>query len=171
MKRQDILSILITFTIGLFAGGYIYLTGFAPTIANLAVPSEQKLNELVVESEVYGGCRAACPSYQLLGNGSYRYLYSTSFDSDQILKTGNIPFGLRRDLQNTLTEAELLRQSQVTTPALCESFSDGIDVRYEITLDGKVYTLDTCGTAVNADSALWLNLGRVWDYLEISGVN
>ena len=59
MKRQDILSILITFTVGLLAGGYLYLTGFAPTVATLEVPSAEKLNELVIESEVYGGCRSA----------------------------------------------------------------------------------------------------------------
>ena len=169
MKRQDVLSILITFTVGLFAGGYIYLTGFAPTVANREVPSAETFNQLVVESEVYGGCRNSCPSYQVLGDGSYRYLYSPSFEADQVLKTGNIPFGLRRDLQRTLTADELEKQSRETSPALCESFSDGIDVRYEITLENTVYELDTCGTAVDTNSALWLNLNRVWDYLETSG--
>ncbi len=171
MKRQDILSILITFLVGLIAGGYLYLTGFAPTVAKLEVPSAETFQSFEVVSEVYGGCRSACPSFQVLGDGSYRYLYSTSFDDEQILQTGTLPFDMRRNLQRTL-EAEVLRvQSRKTTPALCESFSDGFDVRYQITIAGEEYSLDTCGTAVSTESALWQSLEAVWTYLESAGNN
>jgi len=169
MKRQDILSILITFTVGFVAGIYVYVTGFVPTIATISTPVAQSVDELVIVSEVYGGCGSSCPSYQVLENGSYRYLYAPAFDQEQVLQTGNIPFGLNRDLRQTLVESQLVNQSRQTTPALCESFSGGIDVRYSIALNGTEYLLDTCGTAVDTNSALWQNLERVWAYLESAG--
>lgn len=171
MKHQDILSILITFTVGFVAGGYLYLTGFAPTVAKLEVPSAETFNEFEVVSEVYGGCRGACPSFQVLGDGSYRYLYSTSISEEQIIQTGNIPFDIKRNLQRALESESLNAQSRKTTPALCESFSDGFDVRYRITIAGEEYALDTCGTAVNTQSSLWQSLEAVWSYLESAGNN
>ena len=55
-------------------------------------------------------------------------------------------------------------------PAICNSYTDGIDVVYEITLDGKEYTLDSCGTAVEASSRLWEVLSSIWTYFE-RGIN
>jgi len=169
MPRQDILSILITFTVGLVAGGYLYLTGFVPTVARIEVPAVVKVDEFVVVSEVYGSCGDDCPSFQVLSDGSYRYFYSTPLSDEQILQTGDLPSGLRRDLQRTLLAQQLEAQSQETTPALCDSFSDGIDVSYVVTLNTQEYQLNTCGTAVDVDTAMWQNLDRVWGYLESAG--
>jgi hypothetical protein len=167
MKKQDILSIVMTFFVGVLAGSYLYIVGFAPTVATLAVPSQEKLDALVIESDVYGGCRDDCPSFQLLGDGSYRYLYTSDLSEPQSIADGKIPGALRRDLQRALTEEALLAQSQRINPTSCASFTDGIDVRYYVTRNGVDYTLDTCGTAVDTDSALWLNIKKIWDYLDV----
>jgi hypothetical protein len=168
MKKQDILSILLTFFLGVVAGAYLYLVGYAPTVATLEVPSREKAEALVINSDVYGGCRDACPSFQVLGDGSYRYLYSVSYDDPQVIQSGSIPSAMRRDLQRNLTPQALAAQSQTITPAVCSSYSDGIDVRYTVTRDGEEYVLDTCGTRVDTDSPLWLSIKKIWDYLEIS---
>jgi len=168
MKKSDTLSILITFLVGIVVGVYLYVVGFAPTVATLEVPSQERIEALVIESDVYGGCRDACPSFQVLGDGSYRYLYSVSFDEPQVIESGTIPFALRRDLRKNLTSEALEAQSQPIAPAVCNSFSDGIDVRYRVTREGKEYVLDTCGTKVNTDSPLWLSIKKIWDYLEIA---
>ena len=91
MKKQDILSIVMTFFVGVLAGSYLYIVGFAPTVATLAVPSQEKLDALVIESDVYGGCRDDCPSFQLLGDGSYRYLYTSDLSEPQSIADGKIP--------------------------------------------------------------------------------
>jgi hypothetical protein len=168
MKKQDILSILMTFFVGVVAGSYLFIVGFAPTIATLAVPSQEKLDALVIESDVYGGCRDDCPSFQVLGDGSYRYLYTADVSEPQVIVNGKIPGAMRRDLQRTLTVEALTTQSQRTNPTACASFADGIDVRYYVTRNGVEYTLDTCGTNVDTDSPLWLNIKKIWDYLEIA---
>ena len=59
-------------------------------------------------------------------------------------------------------------QSTTIEPAFCESFVDGIDVVYKITLDGVLYELDSCGTDVVADSVLWQTVGEIWTYFERS---
>jgi len=168
MKKPDILSILLTFFLGAMAGAYLYLVGYAPTVATLEVPSQEKAEALVIESDVYGGCRDACPSFQVLGDGSYRYLYSVAYDEPQIIQSGTVPSAMRKDLQKKLTPQALTAQSQQITPAVCSSYSDGIDVRYTITRNGEEYVLDTCGTRVDTDSPLWLSVKKIWDYLEIA---
>lgn len=166
MKSQDLLSILITFFVGVVAGAYIFLVGYAPTVAKFEVPNQSEAQSLVIESEVYGSCRNACPAFQLDGH-SYRYLYYTSYDDPPVIKQGSIPFALRRELQKNLTLRALQAQSQPRTPALCGSYEDGIDVQYTITLDGLRYVLDTCGTNVDTNSPLWLSIKKIWDYVEV----
>lgn len=160
----------MTFFVGVTAGAYIFLVGFASTVATLEVPDQEKIEELVIESDVYGGCREACPSFQVLGDGSYRYLYSVSYDEPQVIQSGSIPFSLRRELLKNLTTQALTTQSQSITPAICSSYSDGIDVRYTITRDGSKYILDTCGTRVDTNSPLWISVKKIWDYLEIASI-
>jgi len=41
-------------------------------------------------------------------------------------------------------------------------------VRYTITKNGEEFILDTCGTRVNTDSAMWQSVRKIWDFLEIS---
>jgi len=169
MKKQDMVSILITFFVGVVAGAYLYLVGYVPTVATLEVPGRERAESLTIESVVYGGCRDACPSFQVLGDGSYRYLYSVAYDEPPVIQSGDITFAMRKDLRRQLTPKALTAQSEVITPAVCNSYSDGIDVRYTITRDGKEYVLDTCGTKVDVDSPLWLSIKKLWDYLEIVG--
>lgn len=166
MKKQDILSILITFVVGFFAGGYLYVSSFAPLASKVAVPSAERVSEFTIVSEVYGGCRDKCPSFQVVDNGNYRYLHTVRVGEDQVLERGTLPLTYRRNLKARLTERELQLQSQETSPAFCNSFTDGLDVRYEITLDGTEYVLDTCGTNVDSASSMWVTLDSVWEYLE-----
>lgn len=150
-------------------GAYLYVVGYVPIIASLEEPRQEKAESLVIESEVYGGCRGACPSFQVLGDGSYRYLYSVARDEPQVIKSGDITFAMRRDLRRKLTPEALSAQSQPITPSACSSYSDGIDVRYTITRDGEKYVLDTCGTQVDTDSPLWQSIRNIWDYMEKAG--
>lgn len=171
VKRQDLISILITFLVGVAAGMYLYLTGFAGLVSKLSIPDIEKATEFVIVGDVYGGCREACPSFQVVHDGSYRYLYTPAAGAEQVLRQGVLPISLRRQLEAVITPIELAKQSKEIQPLLCNSYSDGIDVKYEITLDGQLYVLDSCGTAVEAESELWITLGSIWTYYENLGNN
>ncbi|TXH01166.1 MAG: hypothetical protein E6P95_02385 [Candidatus Moraniibacteriota bacterium] len=171
MKKHDIVSILITFLVGVFIGGYFYLTNFAGLVAKIETPDIETVSEFTIVADVYGGCRNACPSFQVQNDGTYRYLYTPAVGAEQVLRKGALSRELLKSLQTVVTKEALATQSKVITPALCNSFTDGIDIRYEITLDGVVYRLDSCGTAVVAESKLWATLSAIWDFYETEGNN
>ena len=145
---------------------YLFLTGFAPMESKVSLPDAVALAQFVMVSDVYGGCRDACPSFQLVNDGSYRYLYTPTAGAEQIVRQGTLPISLQRQLKKALSPADLEAQSRSINPALCNSYTDGIDVLYDITLAGKQYFLDSCGTDVDTSGALWITLNNIWDYLE-----
>ncbi len=176
MKKQDILSIIITFAFGLLGGMFLYMTGGAASLDNkLAVPEEKELEEKVSEfaivSDVYGGCREACPSFQILNDGSYRYYRTPAAGAEPVLRQGTLPLPLQRQLRKALVAETLERESLEIEPSVCNSFTDGIDVKYEITLDGEKYEINSCGTAVDDNGVLWTTLSAIWDYFETGGNN
>lgn len=166
MKKQDILTIIITFVFGLLGGIYLYLTGFAPIENKISLPDAVELAQFTLVSDVYGGCRNTCPSFQVMNNGSYRYLYTPSAGAEQIVRQGNLPISIQRSLKNALNVDTLTAQSRSTQPPICNSYTDGIDVIYDITYAGEQYILDSCGTSVDSNSELWIALNSIWDYLE-----
>lgn len=171
MKKDDLLSILITFVVGLFAGGYLYITGFAPIEAVVSTPIAEEISEFSIVGDVYGGCRNTCPSFKIVEDGSYRYFYTPAAGAEQSLREGSLPYQLYRNLRNVITESELLKQSRTIVPSTCNSYVDGIDVVYEITLNGRLYIIDSCGTAAEGESELWMTLSQVWSYYETLGNN
>lgn len=169
MKKQDLLSILITFSMGFFVGGYLYVTQFAVILSKVEVPTESNFTEFSVVGEIYGGCKKSCPSFQILNNGSYRYMYSLTTGADPVLRQGNLPILLKRNLSKALLESELKAQSKKINPSSCNSYSDGFDARYTITVDNKEYKLDSCGTAVTGNGAIWTALNEIWSYFQNYG--
>lgn len=166
MRKSDIISILITFIVGLFAGSYLYLTGFAPIEAEVSTPNSEEISQFTIVGDAYGGCRDACPSFQVVNDGSYRYLYTPAVGVDQVIRQGKLPYELHKKLRKELTESELINQSKIIKPSTCSSYADGIDVVYEITLNSKTYTINSCGTAADGKSELWATLSQVWSYYE-----
>ena len=166
MKRQEVFSVFITFLVGFFVGGYFYVTNAASYVAKFTTPSVEQVSDFAVVGEVYGGCRSACPSFRVMNDGSYRYLYTPSAGADQVIREGILPSSLIRELHRALTEEGLKRESRAIEPAFCNSFTDGIDVFYRVTLNSSTYTLDSCGTEVDADGRLWTTLGKIWTYFE-----
>lgn len=169
VKKQDLLSILITFTVGFFVGGYLYVSNVAGLVARVSTPEAADVSTLVIVADAYGGCRSACPSFQVTADGSYRYMYVPAARAEKIIRQGTLPRAVREQIAAAMTPQALAKQSQPIEPAYCASYTDGIDIVYEIELAGRRYTLDSCGTAVEADSALWQALGGIWTYFERGG--
>jgi len=168
MKREDLLTILITFTMGLVFGFYVYVTGFAPTTDRVITAIEEASDSLVITGEAYGGCQRMgnCPTFNIATDGSYRYFYTPLGTGEQVLREGVVPLALQQQLERYLEETALVAQSRPIEPVFCESFVDGIDVRYEVSLNDTDYTLNSCGTDVVAESPLWQALSNIWTYFE-----
>lgn len=168
MKRQDLVNILFTFVVGLVAGMYLFFAGFAPTTNSIENAVEEIGDTLVVTGEAYGGCDrpGTCPSFNIADGGEYRYSYTPRGASSQVLREGSLPLSIQQDLRRYATPNALMQFSQSVDPVMCESYVDGIDVRYTIELESETYVLDSCGTDVNADTLLWQTLGGLWDYFD-----
>lgn len=168
MKRQHLLTILITFAMGIFIGFYVYLAGFAPAAERVSTVIDETTGGLVITGEAYGGCDRVgnCSTYNVAADGSYRHLYTPLGSDEQVVREGVLPLALQQQLDKYVVQSALEQQSRSIEPVFCESFVDGIDVLYTVTLDDIDFTLDSCGTDVVAESALWQALSNVWTYLE-----
>lgn len=166
MRNQDIWSILITFAFGFLAGGLLYLGHFSGLVNPDDLETEEDTMEFSITSEAYGGCKEVCPSFQVSKDGSYVYRFTPSLGAEEEVKNGTMPFNIMREVRNALDSDVLVEQSQPVEPSDCHSYNDGIDVKYVITHEGAAYELDSCGTAVDANGALWSALAKLWSHFE-----
>jgi len=165
MKRQDIVTLAFTFFTGFCLGVYIFFTGFMG-ITEDVVPDVGETVALEIIGEAYGGCQTVCPTFIVRADGSFRYLFTPGFDEEQVVREGSLPFSLQVELAEAMTRPALTAQSEELQPAFCNSYNEGVDVRYRITRAGEQYLLDTCGTRVATETALWQALVKIWNYFE-----
>ena len=151
---------------GIIAGFYLYVVGFTPLFYSDVVSEESDLAAFTIVGEAYGGCRSSCPTFRVTNDGTYRYFFTPGVGQAQVLRDGRLPFALQRELRQAVTEERLIAQSSKIQPSTCSSYTDGIDVRYTVTLDGRSYLLDSCGTAVIPDQYPWAALAKIWNYFE-----
>jgi hypothetical protein len=167
VRRQDMLSVLITFTVGFIGGGFLYVTHFAKLIQPLdSIPTANQAEAFTIIGEAYGSCESVCPSFRVTNDGSYRYQFYTSADGEKQFRDGTLPAEITRDLKQDLKASVLEKQSVAVEPEDCNSYNDGIDISYSITLDGDEFTLDSCGTAVDGNGDAWSSLAKIWSYFQ-----
>ena len=171
MKSQDVLLLITTCVMGFVFGMYAFFTGYSPMARVVETQVEEWTGELVIVGEAYGGCSRldTCPTFRIASNGSYRYFYYPSGARDAVLREGEISRTQLAALRRVASEDDLQVSSRPTNPAFCESYTDGIDVRYVVTRDGVDYRLDSCGTDVQSDGELWQTLSQLWTYFERGG--
>ena len=170
MKKNDLISILITASVGFLVGFYLYLTSFAGILNKVFMFDAEGVSKLTVVGDLYGGCSSSCPSFQVTRDGSYHFIYPATKNSEKINKEGDLPFLLMVKLTNNLTVQELEKQSEELTVPICGSDAETNEVIYRITLDGRSYVLDSCETKVNKSSKLWNTLLETWKYLQTNDV-
>jgi hypothetical protein len=172
MPHQDKVSILITFAIGLVAGGYVYLTGFATTFVPPEATTEEKYEGLIINGESYGECEAnnSCLSFQLLGNGTYRAIYTNPETNRKISKDGGISRSLRNELKEVMRPDNLQAQSRLLQVTDCKYGENSTNYKFKVTLNSSEYNLDTCKTNVNYNGQIWLTLVKVWNYFAMLSV-
>lgn len=169
MKKQEILSILITLAVGFFAGGFLYLNVFTSMVQPDNLETLEEIENFSITSQAYGGCRSNCPAFRVNGDGSYRYQYVPSIGAEPVLRSGNLPRSIRKDLEKTVVSRALATQTTRVVRNDCVSAVDGIDIVYDVVIDGTTYQLDSCRTNINPNSPTWQALSSVWTYFtEIS---
>ena len=165
MSHQDKLSILITFIIGILAGGYLYLTGFATTFKLPEATTDDVYAEFVIIGESYGACKQTgdCLSFQLLENGKYRALFGDG-SREAVTHEASIPFSLRRELKANLTPTQLTLESRLLNNSVCQFGNEGTNYRFRISRDEVSYVLDTCLTDVDYNGLPWQTLVKLWNH-------
>lgn len=168
MKTQDIISILITFAIGVVAGVYLYIIGFSALFPWLETSDNEQYAGLVIQGESYGECdtQAVCMEFQVLSNGQYRALLDIdSKGKTNAVKEGRLPRPLLRTLLTELNTAALEESIQTLPVMECKYGVAGTNYRFAITRDTVTYRLDTCSTDIDYDGPLWASLRDLWNHL------
>lgn len=162
MRRQDIISILVTFVIGVFVGSYLYLFGFSQQFTFFGELTKDA-NALMIFGEAYGGCERGglCGSFQLASDGTYASFPAVADREARMKEEGEIPADLRRALRETLTDDYLFELSKIIIPEMCETYRDGIDYRFRISIGEEQYLLDSCDTELANDVAAQALLQRL----------
>lgn len=167
VKNQDYVLLVVTLLFGVFGGWYMYIVVFAPHFNKLEGQTEAVYEDLVLVGEQYGGMRPnSAPSFQILKDGSYNYVTYTVEAETAVHRAGTLPTDLWREVKNDMTRAKLESLSRPVTDIACASASDGIDYRYDITLNSVKYGLNSCTTALGHSPTVILTLDKLWTYFE-----
>ncbi len=146
MTSQQLFVLIFTFIVGMAAGGYMYVTGFATEYKDTGVAEAQDV-DLTIIAEQVGGCQmgGVCPSFRLTSDRRYTYIPQHGLDADTPAATeGRISQGVFVRLIEIMNETDFASLNQ--TNDVCQAAFDGIDYRYQITFNGENYELNSCGT-------------------------
>lgn len=170
MTTQEWIMFVLTFLTGVFIGFYVYVTFFKPIYdADQLASSESAASEFSIIGKQYGGARGpeyVHASFRLLENGSYQYVPGGSGDQVLEQQTGKLPSSLVRDLKSLATQEVFESLSGRVVKEECRLYQGGIDYIYRVTLNQVEYILDTCGTAINYQDPLAIELEKIWNWLE-----
>ncbi len=161
MHRSDIISIVVTFLVGMVVGVYLYLFGFAQQFDVLEEISDSGGEELVINGEAYGGCArgGGCGTFQVAGDGAFTSFPPVAVGDERLRRTGRVDEVLWDELSLILTPLRLRELATEAPSGDCASFYDGIDYRFYIDRGDERFLIDTCTTLLRTDE-------RVLDLLQ-----
>jgi len=156
-----------TFVTGLFAGGYLYITSFAPDYVQSDMEEITEVN-FRVQGQSTGGCQMSgvCPSFILNQNRTYEYIpaYRLQDDEPEVV-TGKMDSNVFKEVVSAVETAEFATLQKINTKS-CSSYVDGADYIYHIIYEGTMHDLHTCGTDFG-DSSLAVALQPLWKQLSV----
>jgi hypothetical protein len=165
MDAKTTFLLISTFLMGVIAGGYFYLTVFAPEYNDVLSSGDTlSASDLVIEGEMYGGCSEAdaCASFRLVDGRRYEY---RSFPDADVRK-GTLERSIADPIRTAIGNADLERLSEEMSSSQCASYVDGVDYRYTVFSGGNSYVLDTCGTRFSAELSLQNVFVDAWYAME-----
>ena len=154
---------------GVLIGVFLYVGFFKPTYAPERPPAEvAAARQFSVVGQAYGGMRGpefVRPSFRVLGDGSYTYQPGGVGDAALRTEEGYLPEEMIQTLQSLATADRVSELSRPGAAKDCRVHVDGYDYRYQFTLEGVSYSIDTCVNNVQYDDQLLITLDRVWSYV------
>lgn len=150
---------------GMFAGAYLYVTVFAPEYqSDITTLEAIGSDAVVINAQIYGGCQRndLCASFRLIDDRSYSYLPYPEAEIEQ----GTLPSEISKAIFTLIASSDFFDDTLAVRRDFCDSFVDGVDYLYEVTLDDEVYMLDTCTTSFRDDLVLQSALRTAWEFME-----
>lgn len=160
------LSILLTFFLGVFVGSYAYLyvlNGPKEKVEDLEVVKK----EFAIIGESYGECEANdnCFIFRLDENGDYEVQYDGG-GRGYVESSGSLPKKIvRLFTANVFTVESLKIESRAPLTANCYFGANGTNFKFRITKAGVDYHLDTCLTDIDYEGDNWYVLSQVWNHI------
>lgn len=153
-----------SFLMGVISGVFLYVTVYAPEYATDDIATQSTTSALTVEGRMYGGCSRSdsCASFRLLEDGTYNYLAST----DAEVEKRTLPKKIARPLFSAIGTEAFFDATESVNPTSCNSYFDGTDFMYEVTLGDNRYTLDTCTTALAYNDELQQLFIDAWQFMQ-----
>lgn len=151
-----------SFVMGMLAGGYLYLTVFAPEYKSGITTSEAiDKDATVIAGRMYGACEESdsCSSFKLIENGSYSYLQST----DAELIKGKLKSSFTDPYFALVGSKTFFNDAKLISSQVCTFNKNGNNYAYDVTFNGETYALDTCGTAFANDMRLQSHFHTAWE--------
>lgn len=159
MKPDETILLFLTFVTGVFAGAAFYLMVYGP--ANNASPVAERPRFSIV-GEMYGGCefsQIGCDSFRYTADGSYQYVSKGERFS------GELPTQLQTKIDALMTSNQIAALAEPASGKQCASQIDGIDFRYDVSLETGRYRLDTCETLLERQSPQQQLFAEAWSYM------
>jgi hypothetical protein len=169
MTHQDRFSIIITFVIGIFVGGYLYLTGFLPTYHLPEAMTQDAYEGLVLIADSYGACQVedTCLSFQLLPDRSFTAVVGVG--SASYTRKDDVSRGGMSSFLKAVSPAALSTNSQPLAEYSCRyNGPEATNFRFQVTYGGKNYVIDTCQSQIDYQGALWLSLVGIYREVAIA---
>jgi hypothetical protein len=110
-------------------------------------------SQFTIMAATKGGCELAraCPSYQILADGSYVYTQPGVFGGETKTLTGARAASESVELSKLITQRRLSTLETSTFRGTCPSFNDGTDYVFEITLAGQKTNVHSCKNDLSGD--------------------
>lgn len=159
MKGSDYALLVFTFVVGVFAGGYLYVTVFVPSVAEQQAARGER--DWEIYGEEIGECRQSndCAELFVASDRTLRF----SIDGSEML-VATVSRELRSRLRTALEDYE----PSSVGPG-CQSVT-GRFYAYDVAAFGDRYEVATCSQRF-AESELATVLDEVWRYAEAGDYN
>lgn len=136
---------LATLFMGILTGSYIYFINHTGD-SLVEVRELAETNEFMVIGELYGGCMrgGVCASYRITSDGTYTYIGPNDEGELGDRVSGTISEKDLGRLKELVSSTDLSTIVSSTFGGTCPITYDGVAMRYDITLEGENYGIDTC---------------------------
>jgi hypothetical protein len=173
IDRTELWLFVGTFVLGMCAGVYLYVAGFAAQYSALFTSTERETEiSFSLTGEQYGDCdtsETGCVMFRVFADRDFRVIALNGRGEVVDQREGVIPEALLENVFDVLNDAhgdDALAQYP-GPPAYCTKENGGIRYLLEIPEYGTL-ALDACMEEVDTSRRMWRTLQQVSEYLGVT---